>query len=143
MARHENPQRPPRVYYPAGEPPRHAMTPPPGAQPPSPQQVEQAAKANQAATAKRPEDLGDVVRAIGEMAGELHEVFFTVPDAMDDSGRVNPESFPAGAQVALVSCGNALDYAIRLFSDIGKDLRITKLRRELAELTGEDGESPR
>lgn len=133
MAQHENPQRPPEPYYPAGKP-KHIK----GGKGP-----------DQAETVADKEDLGDVIRAIGDMAGELHEVFFAVPDVADDTGRVDPESFEAAIRHAFLSAGNALDYAIRLVAEKGRAARIKKLRRELAEemraagMTGDpDGESP-
>lgn len=145
MAKHENPQRPAEIFYPPGHPKHRPQTPPPGIKPPT--QVEQTAASAQTETA--PEDLGDVIRAIGDMAAELHEAFFAVPDVAEPSGRVDPEKFDGATRYAFVACGNALDYAIRLVSEQGRALRIKKLRRELADemraagITGDpaDGES--
>jgi hypothetical protein len=146
MAKHENPQRVPQTYYPAGHP-KHAP------RPPSPAEVENAAKAasenpNKAAPAPK-EDLGDVIRAIGDMANELHEEFFNIPNLADGTGVVEPEKFDAATRYAFVSCGNALDYAIRLVKEKGSAARIRKLRKELADemraagMSGDpDGESP-
>jgi hypothetical protein len=130
MAKHENPQQPPQIYYPPGHP-KHTD----GKQP-------------DAAATVAEEDLGDVIRAIEGLAAELSEEFFTVPDIAEDSGRVDAEKFDAATRLAFVSCGNALDYAIRLVREKGRALRIKKLRKELSEemraagLTGDptDGE---
>lgn len=136
MAKHENPQRPAEIFYPPGHP-RH--------KPPTPRDVENAAKA----TVAEREDLGDIIRALVDLANELHTEFFNVPGAADDGGFVDPKNFDAATRLAFVSCGNALDYAIRLVSEKGRAERILRLRRELAEemraagLTGDplDGES--
>lgn len=136
MAKHENPQRPAEIYYPPGHP-KH--------KPPTPRQVEDAAKAS-----VEEEDLGDVIRAIVDLANELHDEFFNVPEVADDTARVDPKKFDAATRLAFVSCGNALDYGIRLVREKGRAERIRRLRRELAEemraagLTGDpaDGESP-
>lgn len=147
MSRHENPQRQAQVYYPEGHPRHQAPpTPPPGVKPPTPAQVENAAK--QASAPK--EDLGDVIRGIGDLSGELHTQFFAIPNIADGQGRIDPEKFDTATRYALVSAGNALDYAIRLISERGSFERITELRHQLAQemraagMTGDpqDGESP-
>lgn len=139
MARHEQPQRPAPVYYPPGHPKYRAH----------PEQPTPPAEVNQEASARLP-DLGDLIRGIGELASELHQVFFSVPDVADESGRVDPEKFDAATQQAFITAGNTLDYAVRLVSEKRGHKRILQLRKELAEemralgLTGDplDGESP-
>lgn len=128
MPSHENPQRPAEVYYPAGHPKHRAHPERPQASEP---------------------DLGDIIRGIGELAGELHQVFFSVPDVTEESGRVDPEKFDASTQQAFIACGNALDYAVRLVSEKRGKLRVMQLRKELSEemralgMTGDPyGESP-
>jgi hypothetical protein len=140
MARHENPQRPAEIYYPPGHP-KHR---PPDQPTPSAGEVKQSAS-----QASAP-DLGDIIRGIGELASELHALFFSVPDVADSTGRVDPEKFDAATQQAFITCGNTLDYAVRLVSEKRGKLRVMQLRKELAEemralgLTGDplDGESP-
>jgi hypothetical protein len=131
MAAHENPQRPAKVFYPAGHP-KHEQQ-----------------RVNPEPPTGSASDLGDVIRGIGELASELHEVFFSVPDIADSAGRVDPERFDAATQQAFIACGNALDYAVRLVSEKRSKLRMIQLRKELAEemralgMTGEPlGEPP-
>jgi hypothetical protein len=141
MGKHENPQRPAEVFKPQGFPlpiVKHGPAVTTGGKEP-----------DQAATIEDKEDLGDVIRAIDNLANELHDAFFAVPDVAENGGRVDPEKFDAATRLAFVSCGNALDYAIRLVTEKGRGLRIRKLRKELSEemraagLTGDpaDGES--
>jgi hypothetical protein len=163
MAKHENPQAPAKVFRPQGlfpsAPGQHRVrtpTMPPNVRaklhtgPPGEQVTAEhvSAEANPNQTAAEPEDLGDVIRAIEDMAGELFTEFFAVPDVAEPSGRVDPEKFDAATRYAFVAVGNALDYAIRLVSEKGRALRIKKLRRELSDemraagITGDpDGES--
>lgn len=136
MAKHENPQRPPEVFYPAGHP-KH--------RPQAGERVNQEAPAD---AAPAPEDLGDVIRAIGDLSAELHGEFFNIPGLAEPGGRVDPEKFDGATRYAFVACGNALDYAIRLVKERGSSERIMKLRRELAEemraagITGDPGVAP-
>ena len=150
MARHEQPQRPAQVYYPPGHPKNRGAIPRPPIQntaAPMPGGKEP----DQAATVADKEDLGDMIRAIDELANTLHDEFFNIPGLTDDNAAVDPESFNAATRLAFVSAGNALDYAIRLVKEKGSAARIKKLRVELARemqaagLVGdpaEDGESP-
>jgi hypothetical protein len=125
MGKHENPQKPAEPYVPQGFPlpiVKQHYKPEKGGKEP-----------DQAATVTDKEDLGDVIRAIDDLANELHDQFFAVPDVCDNGGRVDPEKFDAATRQAFITAGNGLDYAIRLVTEKGRDLRIKKLRKELSE----------
>lgn len=143
MARHEHPQRQAEVFYPPGHPKHQPRQHP---EQPTPGEVKQPASQ---ASAPEP-DAGDIIRGIGELAGELHEVFFSVPGITDSTGRVDPDKLDANMMQAFVTAGNTLDYAVRLVSEKRGYARVRLLRKELAEemralgLTGDPlgGESP-
>jgi hypothetical protein len=119
MGKHEHPQAPAEPYVPQGFP----LPIMKGGKEP-----------DQAETVADKEDLGDVIRALADLANELHDQFFAVPDVYEASTmRVPPERFDAATRQAFVTAGNGLDYALRLVVEKGRDLRIKKLRKELSE----------
>jgi hypothetical protein len=129
MARHEHPQASAPIFYPAGHP-LHNKQPTPA---PASDGVKQSAQQASVNTSSGAQDLGEVVRGIVDLAAELSEAFYAVPDVTREDFTVDPEKFDTATRYALVACGNALDYAIRLFTEKGRGMRIIKLRKELAE----------
>jgi hypothetical protein len=127
-----NPQRPAQVFYPAGHP-KHRAQERQHPEQPTPTTAHGEVKQSASPASAPLPDLGDLIRGIGELASELHQVFFAIPDVADESGRVDPEKFDASMQQAFISCGNALDYAVRLVAEKRGHKRILQLRKELAE----------
>lgn len=119
MGKHEHPQEPAEPYVPQQGFPLPI--------------VKGGKKSDQEATVADKEDLGDVIRAVADMANELWEEFFNIPTVADANGFADPEKFDAATRLAFVGCGNALDYAIRLVKEKGRSERIRKLRRELSK----------
>lgn len=149
MAKHEHPQQPAPVFYPAGHPKSASVGQAPKPPTPAPSQVENTAPQASVQSPSGAQDLGEIIRGIQDLAQELADAFFAVPGITDNQMRVDPEKFDTATRYAFVACGNALDYAIRLVTEKGRALRILKLRRELADemraagITGDPtGESP-
>ena len=125
-----NPQRPAEVFYPAGHP-KHAQK---RVHPEQPTPPSAGGEVKQSASPASAPDLGDVIRGITELASELSEVFFSIPDLYEEGTfRVPPERFDASMQQAFITAGNALDHAVRLVAEKRGMARVMLLRKELSE----------